>query len=104
MSSAKVKCTSNAIVEHQLLGKVKLVFLHTGKVLLVFISTDLLLPVKKIIAKITLSMFAYNIVSYINHIKHESQTLGELSTDYRCSQCLYSKRVKLNYNTILTMP
>ncbi len=106
------------IVEHTTLGKVKLVFLHTGKDLLVFISTDLQLSGKEIlatykkrwnieqgykdlrnlfglgkeenriyealIAKITLSMFAYNIVSYINRIKHEPQTLGELFRDLEC--------------------
>jgi hypothetical protein len=108
----------DAIVEHTLIGKVKLVFLHTGKDLLVFISTDLILSGKEIlatykkrwnieqgykdlrslfgfgkeenriyealIAKITLSMFAYNIVSYINRIKHEPQTLGELFRDLEC--------------------
>jgi hypothetical protein len=108
----------DAIVEHKELGKVKLVFLHTGKDLLVFISTDLSQPAKEIlatykkrwnieqgykdlrnlfglgkeenriyealIAKITLSMFAYNIVSYINRIKHEPQTLGELFRDLEC--------------------
>jgi len=106
------------IVEHATLGKVKLVFLHTGKDLLVFISTDLQLLATEIlqtykkrwnieqgykdlrnlfglgkeenriyealIAKITLSMFAYNIVSYINRIKHEPQTLGELFRDLEC--------------------
>ena len=106
------------IVEHAVLGKVKLVFLYTGKDLLVFISTDLSQPAKEIlatykkrwnieqgykdlrnlfglgkeenriyealIAKITLSMFAYNIVSYINRIKHEPQTLGELFRDLEC--------------------
>ena len=106
------------IVEHAALGKVKLVFLHTDKDLLVFISTDLQLSGKEIlatykkrwnieqgykdlrnlfglgkeenriyealIAKITLSMFAYNIVSYINRIKHEPQTLGELFRDLEC--------------------
>lgn len=108
----------DAIVEHTALGKVKLVFLHTGKDLLVFISTDLILSGKEIlatykkrwnieqgykdlrslfglgkeenriyealIAKITLSMFTYNIVSYINRIKHEPQTLGELFRDLEC--------------------
>ena len=108
----------DAIIEHAILGKVKLVFLHTGKDLLVFISTDLVLSSKEIlatykkrwnieqgykdlrslfglgkeenriyeslIAKITLSMFAYNIVSYINRIKHEPQTLGELFRDLEC--------------------
>ncbi|NCC41837.1 MAG: transposase [Gammaproteobacteria bacterium] len=108
----------DAIVEHAVLDKVKLVFLHTGKDLLVFISTDLSLSAKEIlatykkrwnieqgykdlrslfglgkeenriyealIAKITLSMFAYNIVSYINRIKHEPQTLGELFRDLEC--------------------
>ncbi|WP_268245940.1 transposase [Candidatus Sulfurimonas baltica] len=88
----------DAIVEHAVLGKVKLVFLHTGKELLVFISSDITIAGKEIlatykkrwnieqgykdlrnlfgfgkeenriyeslIAKITLSMFAYNIVSY----------------------------------------
>jgi transposase len=106
------------IVEHSVLGRVKLVFLHTGKDLLVFISTDLQLSAKEIlatykkrwnieqgykdlrnlfglgkeenriyealIAKITLAMFAYNIVSYINRIKHEPQTLGELFRDLEC--------------------
>ncbi len=106
------------IVEHSILGKVKLVFLHTGKDLLVFISTNITISGKEIlatykkrwnieqgykdlrnlfglgkeenriyealIAKITLSMFAYNIVSYINRIKHEPQTLGELFRDLEC--------------------
>jgi hypothetical protein len=106
------------IVEHTILGYVKLVFLHTGKDLLVFISTDIYLSAKEIletykkrwnieqgykdlrnlfglgkeenriyealIAKITLSMFAYNIVSYINRIRHEPQTLGELFRDLEC--------------------
>ncbi len=106
------------IAEHAALGKVKLVFLHTSKDLLVFISTDLQLSAKEIlatykkrwnieqgykdlrnlfglgkeenriyealIAKITLSMFAYNIVSYINRTKHEPQTLGELFRDLEC--------------------
>ncbi|PPK56825.1 IS4 family transposase [Malaciobacter marinus] len=108
----------DAIVEHSVLGKVKLVFLHTAKDLLVFISTELILSGKEIlatykkrwnieqgykdlrslfglgkeenriyealIAKITLSMFTYNIVSYINRIKHEPQTLGELFRDLEC--------------------
>ena len=108
----------DAIIEHAVLGKVKLVFLHTGKDLLVFISTDIALSGKDIlatykkrwnieqgykdlrslfglgkeenriyealIAKITLSMFAYNIVSYINRIKNEPQTLGELFRDLEC--------------------
>ena len=108
----------DVIVEHSTLGKVKLVFLHTGKDLLVFISTDITIKADEIIAtykkrwnieqgykdlrslfglgkeenriyealiaKITLSMFAYNIVSYINRIKHEPQTLGELFRDLEC--------------------
>ena len=108
----------DAIIEHAVLGKVKLVFLHVGKDLLVFISTDIFLSGKEIlatykkrwnieqgykdlrnlfglgkeenriyealIAKITLSMFSYNIVSYINRIKHEPQTLGELFRDLEC--------------------
>ena len=37
-----------------------------------------------VIAKITLSIFSYNIVSYINRIKQESQTLGELFRDLEC--------------------
>ena len=108
----------DAIVEHAVLGKVKLVFLHTGKELLIFISTDITIAGKEIlstykkrwnieqgykdlrnlfgfgkeenriyeslIAKITLSMFTYNIVSYINRIKHEPQTLGELFRDLEC--------------------
>jgi len=108
----------DTIVEHTTLGKVKLVFLHTGKDLLIFISTDLQLSATEIlktykkrwnieqgykelrelfglgkeenriyealIAKITLSMFAYNIVSYINRIRAEPQTLGELFRDLEC--------------------
>ena len=108
----------DAIVEHAVLGKVKLVFLHTGKDLLVFISTDITITGKEILAtykkrwnieqgykdlrnlfglgkeenriyeallaRITISMFAYNIVSYINRIKHEPQTLGELFRDLEC--------------------
>jgi polyribonucleotide nucleotidyltransferase len=31
-----------------------------------------------LIARITLAMFTYNIVSYINRINHEPKTLGEL--------------------------
>jgi ABC-type uncharacterized transport system substrate-binding protein len=38
-----------AIVEAAILGKVKLVFLHTGKDLLVFISTDLNILGKEIL-------------------------------------------------------
>ena len=106
------------IIDHAVLGKVKLLFLHTGKNLLIFISTDLSLQAKEIlatykkrwnieqgykdlrelfglgkeenriyealIAKITLSMLAYNIVSYINRIQHEPQTLGELFRDLEC--------------------
>ncbi len=105
----------DAIVEHQTLGKVKLVFLRTKKELIVFISTDLSLGAQEIleiykkrwnieqgykdlreyfglgkeenriyealIAKITLSMFTYNLVSYINRIQNEPQTLGELFRD-----------------------
>ena len=108
----------DTIVEHHTLGKVKLVFLHTGKELIVLISTDLSLGAKEIIetykkrwnieqgykdlreyfglgkeenrlyealiAKITLSMFTYNLVSYINRIQHEPQTLGELFRDLEC--------------------
>lgn len=106
------------IAEHQKLGKVKLVFLHTGKELIVLISTDLSLGAKEIIetykkrwnieqgykdlreyfglgkeenrlyealiAKITLSMFTYNLVSYINRMQNEPQTLGELFRDLEC--------------------
>ena len=108
----------DTITEHHTLGKVKLVFLHTGKELIVLISTDLSLSAKEIIltykkrwnieqgykdlrayfglgkeenriyealiAKITLSMFTYNLVSYINRIQHEPQTLGELFRDLEC--------------------
>ncbi len=108
----------DTIVEHQTLGKVKLVFLHTGKELIILISTDLSLSAKEIIntykkrwnieqgykdlrayfglgkeenrlyealiAKITLSMFTYNLVSYINRIQNEPQTLGELFRDLEC--------------------
>lgn len=106
------------IAEHHLLGKVKLLFLHTGKELLIFISTDLSLSGKAMIdtykkrwnieqgykdlrsyfglgkeenriyealvARITLAMFTYNIVSYINRINHEPQTLGELFRELEC--------------------
>lgn len=106
------------IAEHHLLGKVKLLFLHTGKELLIFISTDLSLSGKAmidtykkrwnieqgykdlrsyfglgkeenriyeaLIARITLAMFTYNIVSYINRINHEPQTLGELFRELEC--------------------
>ena len=37
-----------------------------------------------LIANITLSMFTYNIVSYLNRIHHEPQTLGELFRDLEC--------------------
>ena len=37
-----------------------------------------------LIGKITLSIFTYNILSYINRIKHEPQTLGELFRDLEC--------------------
>ncbi len=108
----------DSIVEHHTLGKVKLVFLHTGKELIVLISTDLAMNASQIIetykkrwnieqgykdlreyfglgreenrlyealiAKITLSMFTYNIVSYINRIQNEPQTLGELFRDLEC--------------------
>jgi hypothetical protein len=106
------------IVEHKVLGKVKLVFLHTGNELIVFISTDLSLDAGEIIsiyrkrwnieqgykelreyfglgkeenriyealiARMTLSMFTYNLVSYINRIRHEPQTLGELFRELEC--------------------
>jgi len=108
----------DSITEHHTLGKIKLVFLHTGKELIVLISTDLSLSAKEIIetykkrwnieqgykdlrehfglgkeenrlyealiAKITLSMFTYNLVSYINRIQNEPQTLGELFRDLEC--------------------
>jgi len=108
----------DTIAEHHTLGKVKLVFLHTGKELIILISTDLSLRAKEIIetykkrwnieqgykdlreyfglgkeenrlyealiAKITLSMFTYNLVSYINRMQHEPQTLGELFRDLEC--------------------
>lgn len=35
-------------------------------------------------ARITLSMFTYNLLTYINRIKHEPQTLGELFRDLEC--------------------
>jgi len=107
-----------AVVEHKELGRVKLVFLHTGKDLIVFISTDLALSAGDIIttykkrwnieqgykdlrehfglgkeenrlyealvANITLSMFAYNITSYINRLSNEPKTLGELFRELEC--------------------
>jgi len=107
-----------AVVEHKELGRIKLVFLHTGRDLIVFISTDLSLSAGNIIttyrkrwnieqgykdlrehfglgreenrlyealiAKITLSMFVYNITSYINRISNEPKTLGELFRELEC--------------------
>ena len=106
------------VAEHKELGRVKLVFLHTGKDLIVFISTDLALSAGDIIttykkrwnieqgykdlrehfglgkeenrlyealvANITLSMFAYNITSYINRLSNEPKTLGELFRELEC--------------------
>jgi len=37
-----------------------------------------------LIARITLSMFTYNLVSTINRLEHEPQTLGELFRDLEC--------------------
>jgi SRSO17 transposase len=37
-----------------------------------------------LIARITLSMFTYNLLSYINRIKHEPQTLGQLFRELEC--------------------
>ena len=37
-----------------------------------------------LIARITLSFFAYNIVSYINRVNHEPKTLGGLFADLEC--------------------
>lgn len=37
-----------------------------------------------LIARITLSMFTYNLLSYINRIHHEPKTLGELFRDLEC--------------------
>ncbi len=108
----------DAVVQHDKLGHVKLVFLHTHKELLVFISTHLVLSGKEIIdiykkrwnieqgykdlreyfglgkeenrlyealiARITLCMFTYNVITYINRIKHEPQTLGHLFRDLEC--------------------
>lgn len=37
-----------------------------------------------LIARITLSMFTYNLLTYINRIKHEPQTLGELFRELEC--------------------
>lgn len=105
-------------LEHKTVGKCKLVFLHTGAGLLVFISTDTSLSGKQIleiykkrwnieqgykdlrgyfgfgaeenriyealIGRITMSMFTYNILSYINRISHEPKTLGELFRDLEC--------------------
>jgi len=108
----------DAIVEHKTVGKCKLLFLHTGEELIVFISTDTTLSGKQIldiykkrwnieqgykdlrayfgfgaeenriyealIGRITMSMFTYNILSYINRISHEPKTLGELFRDLEC--------------------
>lgn len=103
------------ILNHQTLGRIKLVFLSTHKELLVFASTDTAPTGKEIIdiykkrwnieqgykdlrehfgfgqeenrlyealiARITLSMFTYNLLTYINRINHEPKTLGELFRD-----------------------
>ena len=37
-----------------------------------------------IIARITLSFFAYNIVSYINRMSHEPKTIGGLFAELEC--------------------
>jgi len=37
-----------------------------------------------LIARITLSFFSYNIVSYINRVNHEPKTLGGLFKDLEC--------------------
>ncbi|PRM95104.1 transposase, partial [Arcobacter cryaerophilus gv. crypticus] len=37
-----------------------------------------------LVARITLSFFAYNLTSYINRINNEPQTLGELFRDLEC--------------------
>ena len=37
-----------------------------------------------LIARMTLSFFAYNIVSYINRISHEPKTIGGLFKDLEC--------------------
>jgi len=37
-----------------------------------------------LIARITLSFFTYNIVSYINRISNEPQTIGGLFKDLEC--------------------
>jgi hypothetical protein len=37
-----------------------------------------------LIARITLSMFTYNLLTYINRINHEPKTLGELFRDLEC--------------------
>ena len=37
-----------------------------------------------LIARITLSMFTYNLLTYINRINNEPKTLGELFRDLEC--------------------
>ena len=37
-----------------------------------------------LIARITLSMFTYNLLVYINRVNHEPKTLGELFRDLEC--------------------
>lgn len=37
-----------------------------------------------LVARITLSMFTYNLFTYINRIRHEPKTLGELFRDLEC--------------------
>ena len=46
-----------------------------------------------LIARMTLSFFAYNIVSYINRISHEQKTIGGLFKDLECE--LYSLSIAM---------
>ena len=54
-----------------------------------------------LIARITLSFFTYNIVSYINRVSHEPKTIGGLFKDLECE--LHTLSIAMNvFIAILT--
>ncbi|MFW9618698.1 MAG: hypothetical protein ACMV0K_04345, partial [Sulfurospirillum sp.] len=55
-----------------------------------------------LIARITLSMFTYNLLSYINRIKHEPQTLGQLFRNLECE--LETLAISMQLFIILQLP
>jgi len=115
----KIKFTYfSVIVEHKIVGKLKIVFIKTKDKLIPIVSTNLninddeIIEIYKrrwdieqgykelrehfgfgqeenriyeaLIARITLSFFTYNIVSYINRISNEPKTIGGLFKDLEC--------------------